>query len=109
MTGTIKSNTEKVIILSQLPVKAILAHLKGVLSFSKAKWYSKELLVQSVVQDAPAEQLNSLLTPGQKKQCKRGDKESTCCITQRLEDAKVDEDDRDDYDLSNFLVVPSEE
>lgn len=102
MTGTIKSNTEKVIILSQL-------HLKGVLSFSKAKWYSKELLVQSVVQDAPAEQLNSLLTPGQKKQCKRGDKESTCCITQRLEDAKVDEDDRDDYDLSNFLVVPSEE
>lgn len=115
-------------ILSQVSIKAILARMKGKLTFSREEWQSKDLLLQYVIQHASNEDIHFLLAAGQSKlmektqHCtasggqkrKRMEEGSTRCTAWRTEEnidesMDVDENGDDVYKPEKFLALPGKE
>jgi hypothetical protein len=100
--------------ISNLSIKEILAHLKGVLSFSREERQKKNALLDHILMHAPPEHIELLRVAGQQKnaphtdhtngqKCKHDEGSTQHRRTaQQLEDVESDED----YNSSRFLELP---
>ena len=125
MTAIVESDKEKREILSHIGVRAILAHLKGALTFSWKEWYSKDLLLEYVIYHAFDKDLHFLLQAGhnklaEKTECsgqipswkhKWAEESSIWCTAWRVEKAGSNPMDinNDDYKSEKFLVLPTKQ
>ena len=125
MTATVESDEEKREILSHVGVRAILARLKGALTFSQEERYSKDLLLERAIHHASDEDLHFLLQAGRNKlvektersgqtpsrKRKRAEESSTWRTAQRVEEVGTNPTDinDDDYEPEKFLVLPTKQ